>query len=362
MSGQMSRDELFSETFANEVMDLCIGCKGCSRDCPSGVDLAKIKAEVEHERHQRGVIPMRDRLFANIHTVARIGSLSTPFSNYFSRFVPDMFLKAIGIDPRRGLPRFASESFIEWFETREPEITPDEATRHATIFPDTYTTFMEPGVSKAGVKALERAKVHVELPSGVTGSGRPLLSNGFIDRARGRAKQNVDVLAPRIRSGRDLVIVEPSDAVMMQTEYLDLLGGDDVELVANNAAGIMEYIDQHQLDAEYDNSASGNVIYHGHCHQHAEKTDKHSAAVLRRMGFDVETVDSTCCGMAGNFGYEEEHYELSLAIGSILFDQIDDMRGTVTAPGASCRTQLSHHLDEIPPHPIELLEETISPK
>ncbi|WP_049937078.1 FAD-binding and (Fe-S)-binding domain-containing protein [Haloplanus natans] len=360
MSGNLD-DEATDVEFMHEVLDLCIGCKGCSKDCPSEVDLAKLKAEVTHEHHQRHGSSLRDELFANIDALNALGSKLAPLSNWAAK-VPGARLlmeKTVGIARDRSLPTFHRESLVDWFDARGgARVGEDEADHRVLLFPDTYTTYNAPEAGKAAVRVLEAANVHVEIPEAVTGSGRPPFSKGFLDLAREQAATNVDALAPRVRNGWDVVVVEPSDAVMFQSDYLDLLSGPDVETVAANSYGIMEYVDAHRLDEALDVDAPDETLtYHGHCHQKSTRKDHHAVGVLRRAGYGVDPLDSGCCGMAGSFGYEAEHFSMSTAIGSILFDQIDASSGDrVVAPGASCRTQLGDHYDEKPPTPVEALD------
>jgi Fe-S oxidoreductase len=231
-----------------------------------------------------------------------------------------------------------------------------EAERRVLLLADTYTNYNRPAAGRAAVEVLEAAGVHVEVPDAAGDSGRPAHSKGFLDVARERATENVDALAPRVAEGWDVAVVEPSDAVMFQSDYLDLLSGEDVEAVAANTYGVLEYVDAFRLDDAFDADGGEYLTYHGHCHQKATKKDHHAVGVLRRAGYDVDPLDSTCCGMAGSFGYEAEHYSMSKAIGSILFDQVESSPGgQVVAPGASCRAQLESRpgASEEPPHPVE---------
>ncbi|UPM41680.1 FAD-binding and (Fe-S)-binding domain-containing protein [Halocatena salina] len=355
MSGDLDPDEQFTDEFLHEVMDVCIGCKGCLRDCPSEVDMAKLKAEVEHEHHERHGPSLRDRLFANVETLAAMGSTVAPLSNWATNLPGAKLLaeKTLGIARERELPTFHRESFTDWFEERGLRVSEPNATRKAVLFPDTYTNYTHPETGRAAVRVLEAAGVQLRLPD-VKGSGRPPYSKGFIDRARHIARRNVDALAPLIEDGWDIVAIEPSDAVMFQLDYLDLLDDSQTQRLAQNSYGVMEYLDTYDLDASLPAvDADERLVYHGHCHQKATKKDHHAVGVLRRMGYPVEPLDSGCCGMAGSFGYEAEHYSMSKAIAAILYDQIDDVEGTVVAPGTSCRTQLVDHTEEKPPHPIE---------
>ncbi|WP_284011437.1 FAD-binding and (Fe-S)-binding domain-containing protein [Haloarcula pelagica] len=365
MSGDLPDDPTGDE-FVAEVMDLCIGCKGCAKDCPSEVDMAKLKAEVEHAHHQKHGVGLRDRLFANVDTLARVGSALAPLSSLPQRLpgARTLLEKTVGIASDRSLPTFRRRTLTDWFASRGPQVPEGEAERRALLFPDTYTNYSHPEVGKAAVRVLEAAGVHVRLADR-TDSGRPAHSKGLLDESRATAAANVDALAPRVRNGWDVVVVEPSDAVMFQSDYLDLLGHDDADAVAlaENAYGVCEYLDQFGLDSGVDWSAPAeSLTYHGHCHQKATRKDHHAVGVLRRADFDVDPLDSGCCGMAGSFGYEAEHYSMSRAIADILFDQVERSRGeTVVAPGASCRTQLGDRAeaDGEPPHPIEKLADAL---
>ncbi|CQH56750.1 FAD-dependent oxidoreductase (GlcD/DLD_GlcF/GlpC domain fusion protein) [Halobacterium hubeiense] len=372
MSGDLPDDPTGDE-FAEEVLDLCVGCKGCAKDCPSEVDMAKMKAEVSHERHQREGASVRDKLFANVDALAALGSATAPVSNLVSK-VPGartVMEKTVGIASERTLPTFERETLKDWFDARGGTTVPaSDADRKAVLFPDTYTNYAHPEIGKAAVRVLEAAGVHVDLAER-TDSGRPAHSKGFLDKSRETARKNVAALEPRVADGWDVVLVEPSDAVMFQSDYLDLLSGDAVEALAANTYGVCEYLDVFRLDDEIEWSApDASLSYHGHCHQKATKKDHHAVGVLRRAGYATDPVDSTCCGMAGTFGYEAEHHAMSEAIGDILVDQLDDSDGDLAvAPGASCRTQLGDMLDEdardaadlvpedreSPPTPVELL-------
>ncbi len=367
ISGELDDDEIHSDRFQEEVLGLCVGCKGCQSDCPTGVDLAKLKAEVKHEHHEEAGSGLRERLFRDIDRVSALGSALAPIANAATKLPgARAAMDAVaGIAPDRELPTFRAESFAEWFASRGGStVDADEAAATVALFPDTYTNYSYPAAGKAAVEVLEAANVRVEVPDDLAASGRAAFSTGFLDTARERAATNVAALAPRVREGQSVVFVEPSDAVMFQDEYLDLLDGDDVEAVSAAAYGVLEYLDAGRVDERLAFDAPPeSLTYHGHCNQKATNKDHHAVGVLRRAGYDVDPLDSSCCGMAGSFGYESEHYDLSKAIGRILFDQVDESPGeTVTAPGASCRSQLGDRdgADETPPHPIEKVAEAVT--
>jgi len=362
ISGELSEEEMHSERFQEEVLDLCVGCKGCMSDCPTGVDMAKLKAEVKHQHHQREGSGLRERVFADIDRLSALGSALAPVSNWASKLpgARDVMERTLGIAAERELPEFRRETLVDWFEAREPGVNYAEADRKVLLFPDTYTNHNLPEAGKAAVRVLEAAGVHVAIPEGTAPSGRPAYSKGFLDKAGERARQNVETLAPRVEDGWSIVFVEPSDAVMFQDEYPDLLPGHpDVGAVSAAAHGVCEYLDVHRLDeAVAFDTPRESLTYHGHCNQKAMNKDHHAVGVLRRAGYEVDPLDSGCCGMAGSFGYEAEHYELSQAIGDILVRQVGESDGDrVTAPGASCRSQLGEREGiERPPHPAELLD------
>jgi Fe-S oxidoreductase len=365
ISGDLPEDEIHSDRFHEEVLDLCVGCKGCKSDCPTGVDMAKLKTEVKHQHHQEEGAGLREKVFANIDTLSRLGSALAPLSNVASKFPGARWAmeKTVGIAADRELPTFRRETLEDWFEARGCSRLPaDEARDRVLLFPDTYTNYSYPEPGKAAVRVLEAAGVHVDVPDEVAPSGRAAFSKGFLDVARERAEHNVEALAPYVEDGWSIVFVEPSDAVMFQDEYRDLLDGRAAEAVSGAAYGICEYADGARLDDHVEWDAPGETLtYHGHCNQKATNKDHHAVGVLRRAGYAVDPLDSGCCGMAGSFGYEAEHYDLSKAIGRILFRQVETSDGdVVTAPGASCRSQLGDRPGhDQPPHPVEKLAEAV---
>ncbi|ELY64989.1 FAD-binding and (Fe-S)-binding domain-containing protein [Natrinema versiforme] len=368
MSGDLDPDEAVSDEFVEEVMGLCIGCKGCAIDCPSEVDMAKLKAEVTHEYHQRNGATLRDRLFANVATLSKVGSQLAPLSNALPKLpgARKALEVAVGIDSDRPLPTFHATTFRDWFHQRGgARVREADATRKAVLYPDTYTNYSHPEAGKAAVRVLEAAGVHVAVPDDLGDTGRPAFSKGFLEKAEDAARENVTALAPRVAEGWDVVVIEPSDAVMFQSDYLDLLSSEAAETLAGATYGVCEYIDTFRLDEDiaFDaGSATRDLVYHGHCHQKSVAKDHHAVGVLRRAGYAVDPLDSGCCGMAGSFGYESEHASMSDAIASILYKQVDESAGDrVVAPGASCRTQLENRLGvpEEPPTPIEVVADAL---
>ncbi|WP_423751664.1 FAD-binding and (Fe-S)-binding domain-containing protein [Salinirarus marinus] len=366
ISGELPEDEIYSDRFQEEVLDLCVGCKGCKSDCPTGVDMAKLKTEVKHQYHQEEGVSLRERIFANIDTLSKLGSALAPVANVGPKLpgARKVMRKVAGIAPDRKLPKFTSESLVDWFDARGGcQVAPSNANDQVLLFPDTFTNYMYPEAGKAAVEVLEAANVYVRIPENLAPSGRAAFSSGMLDVTRERAEANVRELRPLVDEGWSVVFVEPSDAVMFQDEYLDLLSGDAVEAVAGNAYGVLEYFDTFGVDDQLDfDNPHETLTYHGHCNQKATNKDHHAVGVLKRAGYDVDALDSSCCGMAGSFGYHDEHYELSKAIGRIVYRQAEQSPGdVVTAPGGSCRSQFGDREGhDNPPHPIEKLREALA--
>jgi Fe-S oxidoreductase len=369
ISGELPEEEIYTDRFQSEVLDLCVGCKGCKSDCPTGVDLAKLKAEVKHEYHEREGTSLRSRLFGNIDRVSAIGSRLAPLSNAAQKLPgSDAIAESLlGIAPERDLPEFTSTTLEDWFAARGgPQVSRAEAEDTVYLFPDTYTNYSYPEPGKAAVEVLEAAGVHVQVldSDDVAPSGRAAFSMGLLDEAQQRARRNLETLAPAVADGWSVLFVEPSDAVMFQDEYVDLLDDGRVTDLATAAYGVCEYLNTHAVHDRMVFDAPGqHLAYHGHCNQKALNRDFHAAATLRAAGYDVDHLDSSCCGMAGSFGYEAEHYDLSKAIGRILYDKIESSPGeTVVAPGASCRSQLGddEFEGEHPPHPVEKVREALA--
>jgi FAD/FMN-containing dehydrogenase/heterodisulfide reductase subunit C len=359
MTGDLD-DGATDPEFMREIVDLCIGCKGCANDCPSEVDMAKLTAEVEHAHHREHGASARERLFRDVDRLAHLGSALAPVSNWLPKLPGARRLldRTLGIAREVELPRFAGSSFEAWYADRGPAVPADEARRRAVFVPDTFSNYVSPAVAKDAVRVLEAAGVHVRVAESGP-PGRAAHSKGFLDIARARVRESVAELAPLIDDGWDVVTVEPSDAVMLQHDARDLLSGSAVDRVAEHAYGVCEYVDEFRLDERIDWAAADeSLTYHGHCHQKATKRDHHAVGVLRRAGYAVDPLDSGCCGMAGSFGYEAEHRSMSEAIAGILLDQVDASEGeSVVAPGASCRSQLAARgaAEERAAHPVEKL-------
>ncbi|MHB9287130.1 FAD-binding and (Fe-S)-binding domain-containing protein [Halobacteriales archaeon Cl-PHB] len=363
IDGDLGEDALTSDWFEEEVLDRCLACKACETECPTGVDLAKLKTEVKHQKHQEDGIPLRSRLFGNVRTLNRLGSALAPLANRLAALGPGRVVaeKLLGIDRRRTLPEFASESFLDWVAAHDPATTAGDRGRVA-LFPDCYMAYNHPAVGKAAVRVLEALGYAVEVPD-VNCCGRPALSQGMVDHASDDADANVDRLQEYAEADVPVITVEPSCASAL-AEYDDLLAdaGGVPEASATVASFLYDRVAAGDLElpvSETDEPAE-RVAFHGHCHTGAKGWDHAPVALLRQAGYAVEPVDSTCCGMAGSFGYETEHYDLSMAIGDDLEAKLAAVDADrVAATGASCSQQLGDR-DIETDHPMELLAEVVA--
>ena len=251
ISGALPVDSLTSKRLY-EVMDLCLECKGCKAECPSNVDMARLKYEFLDRYHKANGYPLRNRLFGNISELSRLGSFFAPVSNWTARspVVKDVLERFAGIDRRRELPPFASQTFAQWFHARGG--SPEGARGHVVLFADTFTNYNHPEIGRAATLVLERLGYEVVVPP-TRCCGRPMLSNGMLDKARSNARVNVGRVLPYVKSGAKLVGLEPSCILSFRDDYVDLLGGDsDARLVAESTMLVEEFVlfaqqeDQHR--------------------------------------------------------------------------------------------------------------------
>ena len=361
LSGGLPQEE-FTSRRMYEVMDLCLECKGCKAECPSNVDLAKLKYEFLAHYHARHGLPLRNRLFGHIARLSRIGCAVAPLANWAQgRAVSKWLLeKVAGVDRRRSLPPFAREPFHVWF-ARRGNGRPRARHGPVVLFDDTFLEHNYPEIGQAAVRLLEAAGYEPLLVRREC-CGRPMISKGLLERARANARINVERLAPYAAQGIPIVGFEPSCILTFRDEYPDLLPGPDALRVAASSFLFDEFIAQAREAGRFDarfREGPRKILLHGHCHQKAAVGVEPSLAALRLLpGAAVEVVDSGCCGMAGSFGYEREHYEISMAIGARrLFPavQAQPADAVIAAAGVSCRAQIAQGTGRRALHPVEIL-------
>jgi FAD/FMN-containing dehydrogenase/Fe-S oxidoreductase len=358
LSGRLAPAE-FTGRRLHEIMDLCLECKGCKAECPANVDMAKLKYEFLHHYHQANGLPLRNRLFGRIERLNRLGSRAPGLVNWLSSLAPGRVLleKVAGIDRRRPLPRLAPEPFTAWFARRS---APAAAPRgEVVLFHDTFVTYNAPGIGQAAVELLETAGYRVRLVDRKC-CGRPLISKGMLTEAREHAAWNVAQLHPHAVRGVAIVGLEPSCLLTLRDEVVDLLRTDAAREVARQSFLLEEFLLRERergLTLAF-RAQGGRALLHGHCHQKAMVGTAPTVAALRWAGFDVSEVDSGCCGMAGSFGFERDHYDLSVALGNRRLAPAVKAAppGTeIVAPGISCRQQIEHLTGRRAKHPAEML-------
>ncbi|MFI6044627.1 FAD-binding and (Fe-S)-binding domain-containing protein [Nocardia sp. NPDC051321] len=354
----------------HEILDLCLMCKACKSECPMSVDMASLKAETLAHHHEIHGTPLRSRAFGSIRLLNRIGSATAPLSNMPGRngFARRMMDRMLGITAARPLPVFQRVNLLRWFRRRDVTVV---QTPLGTVnwLADSFTTFTEPHIGVAAIELLERSGWRVELASGGC-CGRSSMSKGLLDDAKKKATGLVRSLAEDTEPGSPIVGCEPSCLFMLRDEHVALLpDSTSVRAVAERVKQVeellVEAIDAGRLTLRADSPLAGRrVVFHGHCHQKAEVGTAATMALLRRIpGVEVVEIDSGCCGMAGSFGFESEHYETSMTVGGDrLFPALaaESADTIVAATGVSCRQQIFHGAGRTAWHPVELVREALA--
>jgi Fe-S oxidoreductase len=344
------------------VLDLCLSCHACKAECPSAVDMAKLKAEFLHEYHQKHGTPLRTRLFANIARLNRLGQPVAPLANLLLEGPGKWALSILGVHPARSMPKFAPQTFSQWHRRRKTS-APDRVPRKQVVFfHDTFMEHNHPQVGEAAVRILEAAGFEPLILEDKRCCGRPAVSKGMLAEAKKMARHNVQLLAPYAKAGIPIVGCEPSCMSMLVDEYLDLVPGEESQAVAQMALPLDAFL-EHEAQAgrlkplPFD-ATPRRILFHGHCQQKASFGTEGTVKFLEMIpNCEVEVVDAGCCGMAGSFGYEKEHYDLSIAIAEL--GLAPDVRGVaadtiIAATGTSCREQILDTTGREALHPIQI--------
>jgi FAD/FMN-containing dehydrogenase/Fe-S oxidoreductase len=359
-----------SDPMLDEVMDLCLSCKACKTECPTGTDIAKLKAEWLHHRNERRGVPRRSRLIASSIEMAAWGCHFAPLSNWVmqSEGHPAHHGAPVRAGPPRAARRvFARVPFRKWYARHYKPAPRDTAAKGRVVyFVDTWTNFYEPQVGRATLQVLEALGYEVLVPHTMC-CGRPLISKGLLREARQLAEANVKILAGYAAEGLPIVGTEPSCISALLDELPELVRKTEARQIAARAQTVESFVASALRDnpqALPINQPVGPLIYHGHCHQKALTGTGDAMVVLQAAtAGKISEINSGCCGMAGAFGHEKEHYEVARAVGEQrLFPAVRE-RGdaSVAISGFSCRHQIDHHTDVRPRHVIEWLADALRP-
>ncbi|HUF68356.1 MAG TPA: FAD-linked oxidase C-terminal domain-containing protein [Longimicrobiales bacterium] len=377
----------FSDDGLYEILDLCLECKACRTECPLSVDMAMLKAEFLAHYHDAHGVPFGARLFGNVRTLNRVGSSFAPLSNLGSAGPSRWLLEWLaGVDRRRPLPRFRRDTLQRWFARRDhggadagarqvpglgaatrPGLADGERGR-VIFLADSFTSYTEPEIGRAAIELLEAAGYTVELAGDVC-CGRALISKGLLRQAKAAHARLLDRLAPAALEGTPIVGCEPS-CVFTLVDELPALSGDDPRAAAvARAAGLVDdllvaAIDDGDLSLDAGSDLHRKrILLHPHCHQKAASAGGSTVSLLERLpGAMVTTLDAGCCGMAGSFGFETAHYDLSMRIGGMrLFPAVDaEPDAIIAATGTSCRQQIEHGARRVALHPVVLIRQALA--
>lgn len=344
-----------------QVMDLCLSCKACKSECPSNVDMARYKAEFLQHYHDANGIPLRTWLIARLPLLYRMGMPFRPLVNILSKSA--IIKKAIGFDPRRTIPPLSKLSLRKWYGKGNSNI--DFPNGKVYLFADEFTNYTESEIGIKAILLLNKLGYAVQIPP-VKESGRTCISKGLLRKARKIANNNILILNKIITKEHALIGIEPSAILSFRDEYPDLVSRElsaPAKRIAGNALLFEEFIcreiERGKIKAEQFSEETRIIKLHGHCQQKAVASTLPTKKMLEiPSNFTVNEIASGCCGMAGSFGYEKEHYELSMKIGELsLFPEVRQTPAEmlIAAPGTSCR----HHIEEATGkkvlHPIEIL-------
>jgi len=350
ISGQLGAEALVSDAM-RDTMELCVSCKGCRRECPTGVDMARMKIEFQHQYGKRHGLPLRQKLIAYLPRYASGASKLAPLLNLRDTIpgAPWLTEKLFGLSARRSLPRWSSRPFV----SPAKSAALGTSDREVVLFVDTFSRWFEPDNARAALEVLVAAGYQVEIAAPAD-NGRPLccgrtfLAAGLVEEARIEAQRMLEALRPYVERGIAVVGLEPSCLLTLRDEYLAMGLGDEAARLATHALLFEEFIaaqaDAGALRLELAPLASNAALLHGHCHQKAFDAMPAVRKVLDMVpGLKVETVESSCCGMAGSFGYEAEHFDVSMRMAELsLLPAVRKVKPetVVVADGTSCRHQI----------------------
>ncbi len=354
----------------SEVLDTCLACKGCLSECPSNVDMTKLRSEILQQKYDRHGTPFRSWMVARMAKMEELGATVRPLYNFFASWKPSSWVikKIVRFSTERSIPSLSRYSMRALVKKEQAQYRIARPIKKVYLFADEFTNHQEAELGLTFAKMLMRLGYKIEIPKHVE-SGRAAISKGCLKLAKKYAIKNVELLADKVSERHPLIGIEPSCILSFRDEYPDLVPGEMRETA--KALGkncllfdefIMREVEAGNISSDNFKELEGEIYLHGHCHQKSLIGVGKCADMLRLIhGAKVNVIPSGCCGMAGSFGYEKEHYETSLAIGEmVLFPAVrkateDKKKVIVAAPGTSCRQQILDGTGVKALHPIEIL-------
>ncbi|MFW2368253.1 MAG: anaerobic glycerol-3-phosphate dehydrogenase subunit C, partial [Desulforhopalus sp.] len=363
LTGDLGMEGLTSKE-VYQAMELCLECKACRNECASKVDMAKLKYEFLSQYQAKNGVPLRSRIFANMALADRIGSRVPRLANalYTNSAFRKLLDKTVKIDQRRKFPLLAEETFQQWFKRRPAGSSGEKG--EVILWDDCHISYHEPEMGVAAVTVLEAAGFAVQLIQDRKCCGRPMISKGLLKESHRNAEHNVKRLAPYAKRGTPIIGVEPSCIACFRDEYPSLLKNSEADVVAGQSFFFEEFImdlsEKGELSLPFvEPEKEKQIKLHTHCYQKAFGTAAKVLDMLRLLpNTSVEEIDSGCCGMAGSFGYQKEHYDISMAIGEQkLFPDIREATAEtiIAAAGTSCRQQIKDGTERKALHPVIVL-------
>jgi Fe-S oxidoreductase len=363
-----------------DALDLCLSCKGCKADCPMNVDMATYKAEFLSHYYKHRPRPVHAYAFGLIHVWAQLAQFSPALVNFINRapFTSSLVKKFIGIATQREMPAFATQSFKQWFRKTRPDLMAGRARRpgrsgapggralpanRVMLWPDTFNNFFHPETAKAAVEVLENAGFNVVVPEPDLCCGRPLYDYGMLDTAKRWLSQILVALHDEIEAGTPLIGLEPSCTAVFRDELREIFPqNEDAIRLSQQTFTLAEFFKRFAPDYEI-HRLTRKALVHGHCHHKAIMKVDCDAELFDRLGLEFEILDSGCCGMAGAFGFEKDHYDVSIGCGERVL--LPKVRGAekdtlIIADGFSCREQIRQMTDRQALHVAQVLQMAIS--
>ncbi len=347
LQGNTIRDGWASEE-VREALDLCLSCKACKTECPVNVDMATWKSEFLAHHYEHRARPLQHYAFGFMDRWANIASVAPRLANLPGSigFISSLMHRALHIAPSREIPRFAAKNFrSEW--NRRHASKSSNAHADVLLWPDTWNNYFQPAVLHAAHRVLERTGAHVTIPQRHICCGRPLYDFGFLDAAKRYLQNILDTFASQITAGIPVIMLEPSCASVFRDELVNFFPNDPrAQRLAKQTIMLSEYVTDHREGWPAPDLTGRRLIVQGHCHQKSLMTMKDDVDLMRATGAEVDLLNSGCCGMAGPFGFEAEHYEVSQALAErVLLPAVRSARAQdiIVANGFSCREAVAQN-------------------